>query len=96
MLVCPTAGDQFQNAHKAEELGVGMWVDRPEAKNCHSDECLRTAAAYRADVAAKLQQISEHHQSFKKACHKTKQELSSAGGVPRAVGVVLETAGCRT
>ena len=66
VLVCPIAGDQFQNAQKAEELGVGMWVDRPD---CHSDDLSETAATYRAEVAAKLQQISDQHQTFKKKCN---------------------------
>ena len=28
--VCPTAGDQFDNAKPAARLGIGLWADRPD------------------------------------------------------------------
>ena len=74
VVVCPGFGDQEVNAAKAVRLGVGLKVDRPRIAS--QDEASQAAAMYRLDV-----------------CHAVKVQaegLDRAGGVPRAVSLVLK------
>ena len=90
LLVCPTAGDQFDNARLATRLGIGLWVDRP---NPDAGGEAAAAAAYRAEVAAKLKQVVEDATGgFKSAVQAQAASLASAGGVPRAADIVLAAA----
>ena len=86
LLVCPTAGDQFDNARTAARPRVGLWVDRPDP-DCGGEA--DAAAAYRSEVAAKLRLLLEPSAPFKKAAQCQADALASAGGVPRAAQVVL-------
>merc|ERR1719401_387081 len=53
VLVCPTAIDQFDNARQAEELGIGLWVNRPDCDSTVG-AALRAMRTYRAEVREKL------------------------------------------
>ena len=90
LLVCPTAGDQFDNARLAARLGIGLWADRPDPD---AGGEAAAAAAYRAEVAAKLTQlVADEGGGFKRAVQAQAASLASAGGVPRAAEVVLAAA----
>lgn len=86
VLVCPTAGDQFDNAKKAEELGVGLDAGRPDSNPGEEEAAMK---AHRDSVAAKLKAVSRADGRYKQAVDKIAQELASAGGVPRAADIVL-------
>ena len=90
LLVCPTAGDQFDNARLAARLGIGLWADRPDPD---AGGEAAAAAAHRAEVAAKLTQlVADEGGGFKRAVQAQAASLASAGGVPRAAEVVLAAA----
>jgi UDP:flavonoid glycosyltransferase YjiC (YdhE family) len=91
VVVCPTAGDQFDNAAKAEELGVGKKVDRPDPP---ADPAAATAAAsgYRSAVAAALREVIRADSPYQKNVDGVASNLVSAGGVPKAAEIVLEAA----
>jgi len=85
IVVCPGLGDQFLNAQKAVDMGVGLKVDRPDPDAGHEEEA---AASYRADVAAALRAVFASP-DFKAMAVKCGENLQCAGGVPRAVQLVL-------
>merc|ERR1719323_822449 len=85
VVVCPGFGDQIVNAHKAVDIGVGLKVDRPDPDAGLEKQAV---AAYRADVAAALHTVFAN-KGFKAAAQKCSDNLQSAGGVPRAVQLVL-------
>jgi UDP-N-acetylglucosamine:LPS N-acetylglucosamine transferase len=85
VVVCPGFGDQIVNAQKAVDIGVGLKVDRPNPDAGHETEAV---AAYQADVAAALRAVSASP-DFKASAKKCCENLQRAGGVPRAVQLVL-------
>merc|ERR1711988_1606020 len=85
VVVCPGFGDQIVNAEKAVNIGVGLKVDRPDPDAGHEKEAV---AAYRANVTAALRAVSASP-DFKKSAKKCCDNLARAGGVPRAVQLVL-------
>jgi len=88
LVVCPGFGDQPVNARKAEALGVGLQVPRPEPE----EGCEAAAAAqYRNDVTAALLRVMKET-AFSTAAAGCAEELRQAGGVPRAVKVMLAAA----
>merc|ERR1712232_181898 len=88
VVVCPGFADQPVNARKACAMGVGLKVDRPDPDAGHEDEA---AAAYRADVCAALKEV-RNGEHFKDAAARCGENLARAGGVQRAVKLVLAAA----
>merc|ERR1712045_889436 len=85
LVVCPGFGDQPVNAQKAADMGVGLKVDRPDCDPGHEQE---TARAYRAEVKAALLSAFANS-SLKVSAAACGKSLQAAGGVPRAVEIVL-------
>lgn len=85
LVVCPGFGDQVINSHKAEALGVGVRVDRPD---CALGGEAAASAAYRSAVSAALLEVL-CNPSFKAAVQGTATELAEAGGAEAATRVVL-------
>merc|ERR1712039_196766 len=86
LVVCPGFGDQPVNAQKAVDMGVGLKVDRPDPDAGHEIEAI---VAYRADVKAALLEVFGKPE-FQQRATKCGDNLRRAGGVPRAVQLVLE------
>lgn len=85
LVVCPGFGDQPLNAQKAVDVGVGMKVDRPDPDAGHEAEAV---TAYRTEVATALRAVFAGR-GFKTAAERCAENLRRAGGVPRAVELVL-------
>jgi len=85
LVVCPGFGDQLVNAQKAVDMGVGLKVDRPD---CDPGQERETAAAYRAEVKAALL-AALANSSLKARAAACGKSLQAAGGVPRAVEIML-------
>ena len=91
VVVCPGFGDQEINASKALRLGVGLKVDRPKITS--KDGAFNAAAQYRQDVRIALQQVlNEAH--FQEAADSQAEQLRHAGGIPRALDLILKAADC--
>merc|ERR1712196_507673 len=88
LVVCPGFGDQPVNAQKAVDMGVGLKVDRPD---CDPGQERETVAAYRAEVKSALL-ASFANSSLKARAAACGKSLQAAGGVPRAVEIVLAAA----
>jgi len=88
VVVCPGFGDQLVNARKAVALGVGLQVFRPD---CEPDDQTAAAARYRNDVQQALLEVCGKS-SFKEGALRCASGLRDAGGVPRAVEVIIEAA----
>mmetsp|Transcript_58176 Transcript_58176/g.175894 ORF Transcript_58176/g.175894 Transcript_58176/m.175894 type:complete len:542 (+) Transcript_58176:123-1748(+) len=88
VVVCPGFGDQPVNACKAVALGVGLKVDRPDPDEGEEAEA---AAEYRAEVCRCLRSVLRDP-AFGAAAARCAAGLRAAGGVPRAVEVVLAAA----
>lgn len=88
LVVCPGFGDQQVNARKAEALGVGLQVARPVPHDGHE---AAAAEQYSTDVAVALRRVISE-QSFRAAADRWAERLRQAGGVPRAVDVMLRAA----
>ena len=86
MVVCPGFGDQFENAAKAESLGVGLKVDRPMDP---VDKAASQALAYREAAAASLRKVLSEP-SYKDRALECARKLEAAGGVPRATELLLK------
>mmetsp|Transcript_51208 Transcript_51208/g.163944 ORF Transcript_51208/g.163944 Transcript_51208/m.163944 type:complete len:537 (-) Transcript_51208:173-1783(-) len=91
VVVCPGFGDQPANARKAVALGVGLKVDRPDPEA--GDEA-EAAAQYRAAVCRALREV-QRGPEFAAAAAACAARLQAAGGVPRAVELLLQLAGQR-
>jgi len=86
VLVCPGFGDQFANADKAVNIGVGLKVDRPEpAIGAEA----AAAEGYQAEIFKKLQEVMRNEDFKAKAAH-FKEKLQAAGGVSQAVKLILK------
>jgi len=88
IVVCPGFGDQIVNAQKAVELGVGLKVDRPMGD---ADEDGAAARCYRRKVSNAITAVLSQPK-FKEAALLQAQKLRTAGGVPRAVDLVVAAA----
>merc|ERR1712066_48953 len=86
VVVCPGLGDQFVNAQKAVDMGVGLKVDRPDPDAGHEIEAI---VAYRADVKAALLEVFGKPE-FQQRATRCGDNLRRAGGVPRSVQLVLQ------
>jgi len=85
LVVCPGFGDQPVNAQKAVDMGVGLKVDRPD---CDPGQEREAVAAYRAGVKASLL-AAFANSDLKASAAACGKSLQAAGGVPRAVEIVL-------
>lgn len=85
LVVCPGFGDQPVNARKAEAFGVGLQVPRPDPEQGGEPAAV---AQYRRDVAAALHRVVVEG-SFREAAAACAERLRQAGGVARAVEVML-------
>ena len=90
VVVCPGFGDQEVNAAKAVRLGVGLKVDRPKVAS--REEATQAAAQYRQELGQAVKHVLEHG-AFQKAANVQADRLRSAGGVPRAVSLILKASG---
>mmetsp|Transcript_71731 Transcript_71731/g.222461 ORF Transcript_71731/g.222461 Transcript_71731/m.222461 type:complete len:547 (+) Transcript_71731:120-1760(+) len=88
VVVCPGFGDQVVNSQKAVDLGVGLKVDRPDPDE---GEEAASAAEYRADVCRSLRGVL-CDPAFGASAARCAAQLRAAGGVPRAVELVLAAA----
>eukprot|EP00928_Gymnodinium_smaydae_P012211 TRINITY_DN1443_c2_g1_i1.p1 TRINITY_DN1443_c2_g1~~TRINITY_DN1443_c2_g1_i1.p1 ORF type:complete len:582 (-),score=88.44 TRINITY_DN1443_c2_g1_i1:443-2188(-) len=88
IVVCPGFGDQPVNARKAVEIGVGLQIERPRPAD---GEEVKAAAEYRSAVCAALRQVASESR-FQVAAQSYAKKLELAGGVPRAVGLLLDLA----
>lgn len=89
LVVCPGFADQPVNACKAQGLGVGLGVLRPDP-----DPGMEVAAMkqYREDVAASLTDVLSQER-FLHAAASCGERLRLTAGVPRAVEVMFEASG---
>eukprot|EP00439_Symbiodinium_sp_Y106_P081801 s127_g20.t3 len=81
LVVCPGFADQPANGAKAQAMKVGLCVDRPV-----SDE---GAATYGEDVRDALRRVLEVP-AFKHSADRVAQGLRQAGGVDRAIQLLIE------
>mmetsp|Transcript_108750 Transcript_108750/g.294876 ORF Transcript_108750/g.294876 Transcript_108750/m.294876 type:complete len:500 (-) Transcript_108750:316-1815(-) len=88
VVVCPGFGDQVVNAQKAVDLGVGVKVDRPMG-NADTDGV--ATRSYRQEVCNAVTTVLSQLE-FKEAAMTQGHRLRDAGGVPRAVDLVLAAA----
>jgi len=88
VLVCPAFGDQIVNSRKAVALGVGLKVDRPDPNPGAEAAAI---AQYRASVRNALGELTSSI-SYATAAARCAERLKQAGGVPRAVELVLQAA----
>jgi len=88
VVVCPGFGDQPVNARKAVDLGVGLQVERPVPG---PGEEARATEAYRAEVATALREVFSAP-VYRETALSLSQRMQAAGGVPRAVELVLGVA----
>eukprot|EP00930_Biecheleria_cincta_P047620 TRINITY_DN3304_c0_g2_i1.p1 TRINITY_DN3304_c0_g2~~TRINITY_DN3304_c0_g2_i1.p1 ORF type:complete len:574 (-),score=113.09 TRINITY_DN3304_c0_g2_i1:82-1686(-) len=89
VVVCPGFGDQQVNARKAVDLGVGLQVERPTPANGEEDTA---ASTYRRAVSKALLEVDAEPR-FTAAASCCAERLRAAGGVPRAVGLILGLTG---
>jgi len=92
LVVCPGFGDQAVNARKAEALGVGAQVLRPQPEEGSE---AAAAAQYRSEVSVALRRVLSED-TFRGAAAGCAEQLRQAGGVPRAVEVMLAAAAAGT
>jgi len=88
LVVCPGFGDQIVNAQKAVDIGVGLKVDRPDPDAGQEPQAV---AGYRSAVKAALLEVFDNS-DFKAVASSCGDSLQRAGGVPRAVELVLAAA----
>eukprot|EP00928_Gymnodinium_smaydae_P035108 TRINITY_DN2476_c0_g2_i2.p1 TRINITY_DN2476_c0_g2~~TRINITY_DN2476_c0_g2_i2.p1 ORF type:complete len:541 (-),score=111.38 TRINITY_DN2476_c0_g2_i2:144-1706(-) len=88
LVVCPGFADQPLNAQRAEDLGVGLQVPRPDPPEGAEAEAL---AQYRKDIVDALRRVYSQP-TFAEAAARCAERFRRAGGVPRAVDLVLEAA----
>jgi len=88
VVVCPGFGDQMVNAQKAVDLGVGLKVDRPFGP---ADTDGTASTCYRNEVCQAITQVLSCR-SWKEAAQLQAAKLAAAGGIPRAVDLILTAA----
>jgi len=85
VVVVPGFGDQPVNAQKAVDIRVGLKVDRPDPDAGQESQAV---VAYRSAVKAALLDVFANS-DFKGAASRCGRNLQKAGGVSRAVQLVL-------
>ena len=85
VVVCPGFADQPVNAQKAADLAVGLQVPRPI---CELEDVPTELLKYQGDVAKAVTEVF-NNMSFKSRAEKCAQELRDAGGIDRAVEMLL-------
>jgi len=88
VVVCPGFSDQVTNSRKAVELGVGLKVDRPVPV---AGERAAAISQYRDSVCKALLEVASDH-LFAAAAGRCAEHVKKAGGVPKAVDLVLAAA----
>uniref|UniRef100_A0A7S2N2S6 UDP-glycosyltransferases domain-containing protein n=1 Tax=Zooxanthella nutricula TaxID=1333877 RepID=A0A7S2N2S6_9DINO len=88
LVVCPGFGDQAVNARKAEALGVGLQVPRPDPDG---GEEATAAAEFRASAGAAARRVAAEP-AFRAKAQACAGRLAQAGGVPRAAEWLLRAA----
>mmetsp|Transcript_81600 Transcript_81600/g.189516 ORF Transcript_81600/g.189516 Transcript_81600/m.189516 type:complete len:125 (-) Transcript_81600:184-558(-) len=88
LVVCPGFADQPINARKAVDLGVGLQVERPVPS---FGEEAAAAGAYRTEVAVALREVL-NGPAYREAAQGVSRRMRAAGGVPRAVELILGAA----
>eukprot|EP00929_Paragymnodinium_shiwhaense_P015879 TRINITY_DN12398_c0_g1_i2.p1 TRINITY_DN12398_c0_g1~~TRINITY_DN12398_c0_g1_i2.p1 ORF type:complete len:508 (+),score=107.92 TRINITY_DN12398_c0_g1_i2:66-1589(+) len=91
LVVCPGFGDQIMNSDKAESLGIGVKVGRPD---CEPGSEAAASTRYRSAVAAALSKVLAQP-SYQESVTALAKDLQAAGGVPAAAELVLKCAGAR-
>jgi len=86
VLVCPCLGDQPLNAQRAVSLGVGLKVDKPEPPIGEEATAIQQ---YRSEIDSKLRQLMSSP-SFTDTAAVFRERLQRAGGVSRAVEVIMK------
>jgi len=86
MVVCPGFADQPVNARKAVDLGVGLQVERP-VPELGAEAAAQ--AAYRKATCEALREVLSNP-CYKAKALSSSQRLKQAGGVTRAVELLLE------
>lgn len=86
VVICPGFGDQKVNSRKAVDLGVGLKADRPDPDLGTEAEAM---VSYRNDVRHAILEVIANPQVYRKNAQRCCKNLEQAGGVPRAVEVVL-------
>jgi len=87
-VVCPGFADQPVNARKAQDMGVGLAVERPWPQRGEHEPVMEK---YRADVSEALKRVMEEPRFIEKA-KSCAERMAKAGGVNRALEVILEAA----
>mmetsp|Transcript_17794 Transcript_17794/g.31142 ORF Transcript_17794/g.31142 Transcript_17794/m.31142 type:complete len:546 (-) Transcript_17794:58-1695(-) len=87
MVVCPGFADQPVNARKAVDLGVGLQVERPVPEL--GEASLAAQEAYRKASCKALREVLSNP-SYKANALFRSERLKKAGGVPRAVELILQ------
>lgn len=85
VVVCPGFADQPVNAQKAVDIGVGLQVTRPM---CELEEVEQEILKYKTEVKAAVTEVYQN-KSFQSRAEQCSQELRDAGGVDRAVDLLL-------
>jgi len=88
VVVCPGFSDQIVNSRKAEALGVGLKVDRPDPD---FGAAAAAAAQYRSDVKEAVLEVASRPE-FRGAARRCAEVLAASGGVARAVDLILGAA----
>mmetsp|Transcript_92706 Transcript_92706/g.193774 ORF Transcript_92706/g.193774 Transcript_92706/m.193774 type:complete len:521 (-) Transcript_92706:581-2143(-) len=88
VVVCPGFADQPVNGRKAVRLGVGLSVPRPMPLEHEHQQALLD---YRSDVSSAIQEVFQNP-AFRARAERQADQLENAGGVPRAVDILLKMA----
>mmetsp|Transcript_876 Transcript_876/g.3226 ORF Transcript_876/g.3226 Transcript_876/m.3226 type:complete len:506 (+) Transcript_876:19-1536(+) len=94
LVVCPGFGDQTANAAKVQAQGWGLKVERPGATS-GSEDATAAVVGYQVAVRTAVRQVLDEAQFAAKA-RQLCTGLERAGGVERALRILLETAERRT
>eukprot|EP00438_Fugacium_kawagutii_P024466 Skav208080 [mRNA] locus=scaffold1800:148423:148971:- [translate_table: standard] len=86
VVVCPGFADQPVNAQKAVDLGVGLQVTRPV---CELTDVEQELQKYKAEVKAAVEEVFQN-KTFLSRAQQCSKELRDAGGVERAVNLLLD------
>lgn len=94
LVICPGFGDQPGNAAKAQKLELGLKVDRPAAAQLEGcADNTKIISVYQDAVAdAICQVLGPKRQEFLSRARAVAEELKTAGGVQKAVDVLIEVA----
>jgi len=96
-VVCPGFGDQIANANQVVARGLGLMINRPKEKTAEETDrregtaCIAPKMGYQAAVAKAVRHVIGDKKFARKA-GAISTELGQAGGVDKAVAIVIEAA----